>query len=517
MSADDDLANEIATLSAHLDAATRRLLTCIRAFDETGGWQRQGAVSCAHWLSWQVGLDLVTAREKVRVARALAALPRIDQALERGELSYAKVRAITRAATPANEERLLEMARHSTGAQLDRICRGYRQVARSLLEPGSLPEARSVWERVLPGGMVRIELVLHPDEAALVMEAVKKAQLAVSADESPTTKRSSESPANPDHVHPPPARSSESLPVTQGPPPATQPPELPRAGEPNLGLSLSAGGSTNVARDTARASAEAASTPTPTPTPTPAPAPGPVLPAEARQASRADAIVHLARAFLAERAGAERGAADPHQIFVHLDQDVLGEAGAYTATLDDGTRLPAETLRRLACDAGLVATRTDGAGGVLDIGRRTRSIPPALRRALWLRDRGCRFPGCSHRRFLHGHHVRHWLGGGSTSLTNLVLLCSRHHRLVHEGGFTIERVQPGDALAFRAPRGPLLPAIPPPEAIEDAVAGLHDWATERGLEIGPDTGLSWWDGAVPDYDWDVSALLPDPPPASTPA
>jgi hypothetical protein len=470
MLADDDLANEIATLSAHLDAATQRLLACIRAFDESGGWERQGAVSCAHWLSWRVGLDLVTAREKVRVARALATLPRIDQALERGELSYAKVRAITRAATSANEERLLEMARHSTGAQLDRICRGYRQVARSLLEPGTLPEARSVWERLLPGGMVRIELVLHPDEAALVMEAVKKAQVALSAEDSPPT------------------------------PPAARSPD--------------------VASDTTHASAEAARCSTTDADDTPGPSteappasPGPGLSGNAPGASRADAFVHLARAFLADGPGAERGAADPHQIFVHLDQDVLGDAGAYAATLDDGTRLPAETLRRLACDAGLVATRTDGAGSVLDIGRRTRSIPPALRRALWLRDRGCRFPGCSHRRFLHGHHVRHWLGGGSTSLTNLVLLCSRHHRLVHEGGFTIERVQPGDALAFREPRGHLLPAIPPPETIEDAVADLQAWAAERGLEIGPDTGLSWWDGAVPDYDWAVSALLPDPPPA----
>src|SRR5687767_7122852 len=108
----EELAEEIASLAAHLDAATGRLLCCIRGFDREGGWAEQGAASCAHWLSWRIGVDLPTAREKVRVARALGALPAIDEALGRGELSYAKVRALTRVATADNEQRLLELARH---------------------------------------------------------------------------------------------------------------------------------------------------------------------------------------------------------------------------------------------------------------------------------------------------------------------------------------------------------------------------------------------------------------------
>src|SRR5262249_54893372 len=102
------LGEEIARMAAHLDAAAHRLLTCIRRFDETGEWGRQGALSCAHWLSWRIGLDAVTAREKVRVARALGDLPAIDDALRLGKLSYAKVRALTRVATAENERRLLE-------------------------------------------------------------------------------------------------------------------------------------------------------------------------------------------------------------------------------------------------------------------------------------------------------------------------------------------------------------------------------------------------------------------------
>src|ERR1700674_6137736 len=106
----DELGDEIALLSAHLDAATARLLTLIREFDARGGWN-SGFRSCAAWLSWRVGLDLGAARERVRVARGLETLPLFTEALARGELSYAKVRALTRVATPETEARLLGAGR----------------------------------------------------------------------------------------------------------------------------------------------------------------------------------------------------------------------------------------------------------------------------------------------------------------------------------------------------------------------------------------------------------------------
>jgi hypothetical protein len=231
---------------------------------------------------------------------------------------------------------------------------------------------------------------------------------------------------------------------------------------------------------------------------------------EVHPPSLADGAILMAQTFLtatSDAGGASGG--ESHQIFVHLDQDVLGGDGAWSATLDDGTRLPAETLRRLACDTGLVTTRTDASGTVLDVGRRTRAIPPAIRRALWVRDRGCRWPGCPNTRFLHGHHIRHWLHGGPTSLENLVLLCSRHHRLVHEEGATIQTDMAAGTLTFRTGRGVPLPAVPTAVAIENATTALQAWASERGLEIGPDTALPWWDGSVPDYDWTISSLLAD--------
>src|SRR5262249_11340314 len=125
----DRLGDEIAELSAHLDAATARLLGLIREFDARGGWN-SGFSSCAAWLSWRVGLDLGAARERVRVARALGSLPLLAQALARGELSYAKVRALTRVATPETEERLLKVGRAGTAAHVERIVRGWRKVDR---------------------------------------------------------------------------------------------------------------------------------------------------------------------------------------------------------------------------------------------------------------------------------------------------------------------------------------------------------------------------------------------------
>src|SRR5882724_2433502 len=125
----DRLGDQIAELSAHLDAATARLLDLIRDFDARSGWNT-GFRSCAAWLTWRIGLDPGAARERVRVARALGTLRLLAQALARGELSYAKVRALTRVATPETEERLLAVGRAGTAAHVERIVRGWRRVDR---------------------------------------------------------------------------------------------------------------------------------------------------------------------------------------------------------------------------------------------------------------------------------------------------------------------------------------------------------------------------------------------------
>jgi hypothetical protein len=420
------LGEEIARMAAHLDAATHRLLTCVRRFDESGEWGRQGALSCAHWLSWRIGLDVMTAREKVRVARALGGLPSIDEALRRGKLSYAKVRALTRVATAENEGRLLDLAVASTGAQLERICRSFRRVvADQLSGDPTLDERRYVSERVLPSGMVRVEAVLHPDEAALVMKAIETARAGVRA------AGEREAPANVDV----PAETS--------------------------------------ARSTV---------------------------------SKPDALVQVAESFLAHGQATGTGG-DRCQIFVHLQQDPLAPDGTLTlaATLDDGTCVPAETFRRLACDAALVSVTHDAAGNPLDIGRRTRTIPPALRRALWSRDRGCRFPSCANTHYVHAHHIDHWAHGGETSLDNLVLLCGSHHRLLHEGGIGVTRTA-GGRLEFRDSQRRVVNSLP--EAVDvpgEALGAIEMWVAAADFRIDAETNLPEWDGTRVDYDAAISA------------
>ena len=431
----EELGQEIASLSVHLDAAAHRLLDCIRRFDAACGWQEQGAVSCAHWLAWRLGWDPATAREKVRVARALGMLPAINESLRTARLSYAKVRALTRVATSANEAKLLEMALVATGAQLERLCRGYRGVLDNERMPA--PEERSVRQRLLPGGMVKLELVLEPDEADLILRAIERAR----------------------EVH---ARRAEPL-------------------------ETEASGAPAVPADQGEAEAAEAAD----------------VSAETRWPSRADGAVKLAESFLAGNPVTGTGG-ERFQVMVHLDQEVLGPDGAWAGTLEDGSRVSAETLRRVACDCGLLAI--GGNGEALNIGRRARSIPPAIRRALMLRYRGCGFPGCTHTAFLHGHHIEHWLHGGETSLDNLVMLCTFHHHLVHEGGWTVASEADG-SIAFHSPAGTHLAPDPPREQVNDNLDWLREWADERKLDLGPVVNLPQWDGKTPDYDGAVGWLL----------
>jgi hypothetical protein len=426
----DVLGEEIAALAGQIDAATHTLLTRIRAFDQRAGWARQGALSCAHWLSWRIGLAPGAAREKVRVARALGTLPRLDEALRQAQISYSKVRALTRIATPDNEERLLHVARGCTAAQLEALCRQYRGVVAG--QQGLRPATEQwVHERWTDAGMVRLEAQLAPDEAALVMKAIEAAR--------------------------------ERLGTRAGQPPLT----VASAGE-------------------ARAASGAPDVPAETPPKPSAAAPRP---------SRADALVALAESSLAGAPGRPRQGGERYTLLVHLRPDASGLLGGAGATLEDGTPIPAETLRRIACDAGLVPVAEGAKGEMLGVGRRRRTITPTLRRALTSRDGACRFPGCTNRRFVDAHHVKHWIHGGRTALDNLILLCGAHHRVVHEDGFKIELDADGTT-RVTTPEGQPLPPVPAPPPVPPAPL-----LPSRALPI-PD----WWGDRI-DHGLAVSEML----------
>ena len=176
----DRLGDEIAELSVHLEAATARLLDLIRDFDTRGGWNN-GFRSCAEWLSWRVGLDLGAAREKVRVARALATLPKLAQALAHGELSYAKVRALTRVATPETEERLLAIGRAGTAEHVERIVRGWRRMDRKAEQDEAARQhaSRALYVYPAEDGTVTIRGRLAPEVGALLLKALTAAREAL--------------------------------------------------------------------------------------------------------------------------------------------------------------------------------------------------------------------------------------------------------------------------------------------------------------------------------------------------
>ncbi|MGH2954984.1 MAG: DUF222 domain-containing protein [Solirubrobacterales bacterium] len=228
----------------------------------------------------------------------------------------------------------------------------------------------------------------------------------------------------------------------------------------------------------------------------PTPPPPPLSP------TNAESFAALAEAALARPptglSGGER-----YQVLVHVDSETLAmdEPGGSCA-IANGPGIAAETARRLCCDSSL-ATILERDGEPLGVGDRTRTVPPSTRRALVARDGHCQFPGCERWRFVDAHHIKHWAHGGETTLENLTLLCRHHHRLVHEGGFSVERDESG-VLHFRRPDGTLLPGSPSPPRSDTQALRDHNGA--RGLEITSDAYLAG-SGEGMDLDACVDAVL----------
>jgi hypothetical protein len=183
----------------------------------------------------------------------------------------------------------------------------------------------------------------------------------------------------------------------------------------------------------------------------------------------------------------------------------------FVAELHGGAWFRGETLLRLACDCGVAVVKTDAEGAVLDVGRRRRTIPPAIQRALLVRDGHCQFPGCT-AEAVDTHHIDPWAQGGGTRLDNLHLACKFHHTALHEGGFSVSRAEDG-SLIFRDPFGRILEAAPPAAAApwgssgaETALEALAAEQEDSGLVIDRTTSLPRWDGTAPDIGAAVSGL-----------
>jgi Domain of unknown function (DUF222)/HNH endonuclease len=380
----DALAGRICAAAAEAARSQYVLLELLGEFDAVGGLKHwSGFKSLAHWLSWACAMTPGVAREHVRVAKALRRMPTIADLFRDGRLSYSKVREVTRVVDVVDEQRLAGLALTATASQLARMISGFR-CADGMRIRQQTKRAVSWHER--DDGMIDFRARLPKDEAALLIAAIDTAK---------------------DQFGPPPAKP---YPCGDGE----------REAAPGVGVYGSA-----------------------------------------------DALLDVARVFL-ESAPEDRSGEDRTLVVVQVSAEQLGCVPAGTPATADaadvtpdranrvgnvpaGTSQPAAavchiervgsveaaTAQRHACDSRVLGAIVDEHGAVLALGRTRRLVSRAQRRALLIRDKMCRYPGCHSTRRLKAHHVVPWAAGGLTDLDNLIMLCQWHHTAVHEGGVSI--------------------------------------------------------------------------------
>jgi hypothetical protein len=467
----DQLADKITTLAGQINAANYRFLKMIAEFDRRVAWEGPGIRSCAYWLHWKCGIDMGAAREKVRAARALVGLPEINAAFEKGELSYSKVRAMTRVATVENESFLLNIAQYGTTQHVEKLVGAFRSVNDSVVidevkqdrkVEQTLYESRGVSCYQDDEGMWIIKAKLPAEEGALVVKVLKELGDRLAANDNAVggavEVKSDKEKSDDEKTK-------------------------------NVSAETFSGYKNNdLEKD--KLLKEPLTFPQ----------------------RRADALVMMAEGYVAQSGealglkGHERC-----QLVLHVQKghDDL-----------DGRWLLPDAARRLACDASLLVVEQDEVGNVLDIGRRSRIIPAGMARALAIRDGGCQFPGCCESRYVEGHHVKHWADGGETKLDNLVTLCRYHHRELHRGKFFLA-VKPlsvkqasrfADRLCFSTVRSSFMNK--PQQVIAQNPAkflgaGELKQALPRAIYegIGANTAVTKWLGERMDLGMAVDGLL----------
>ena len=395
----EELADSLQNSWKSVCECTARFLREVYEFDLRQGYKEWGYVDTAEWLDFKCGISRVTAREKVRIAKCLVVLSKVEKAFAEGKLSYSKVRALVRVAKLETEDELLEFALKTPASFLEKRLAELRNGS----SEGSSDTAhfeRKLWSCERDGDRVEIRADLSRADAMLVLEALEKCKS-----------------------------------------------EIAESGLENDGKW----------DDLARS---------------------------------ADALVLMARRSLSGRfRGIDGSDEDPdpeprdsaespepsgggHLVMIHVDESALrGKGGA--------SDLPIRTVKRLLCDGPAVGIVENGNGEPLSIGRKSRTVPTAIRRALDGRDRTCRFPGCSHTKWLDAHHIQHWTDGGETSLKNLVLLCTHHHRLLHEGGFQMLPREGGSYYFAKHDGGPVELAEGQTLAEGEETWALRPWGEGR--------------------------------------
>lgn len=378
---DEALIEHIVGYAGQINALTARFCDLIAEFDERGTWCGAGMVSCASWLSWQIGMGLRSAQEHLRVGHAVRRLPRIHEAFHAGRLSFSKVRALTRVATPERDEELLKVALSASAGQLERVVSAMRQVddagpdgmaGLDLPIDPTITESTGSW-LWNDDGTLQVRLELTAVDGAALLAALLRADY-----------DRNRGPGDPDV--PPIEPADEGVPSQ-----AAAMPENPRGATDfwkrvpyDIGPAMVA---------LAEAAVNGLAAPT--------------------VVSGGEVVVHE---YLDDPADPERA---PH--------------------LQDGPALDEAQVAQVACGGAIRRVGRSSDGAVLRMGRKRRPSA-ALIRAITLRDGCCRHPGCHRARYLHLHHVLPWSEGGETDPDNLILLCGEHHRRLHRGEFAVEIV-----------------------------------------------------------------------------
>jgi hypothetical protein len=455
---DQLLGDEITLLAGQLNAGSYRLIKLIGRFDD-----------CK---AWQCGIALGAARERVRVAHCLQNLPLIDASFASGEISFSKVRAMTRVATPDNEDYLLMIAQHGTASHVEQVVRKYRNVCCANEDRAELEvveKRQCVYYQQDDGSWV-IHARLSAEAGALVAKAIE----AVANHELEEQQEQKDVPAGTlSQVDDAAQHDNKSVPADRSP------------------------AVTSLQID------------------------DPAEHQKTYRQARADALVKMAEHFIATcgQAGVLEGlrGAEHCQVMLHVDIDTLRghregqHKGPGCCNLDEKHWISAKTAQRLSCDASLVTVLENDRGQVLNIGRRSRTVPPAIKRALSLRDKTCRVPGCCQSRNLDAHHIQHWSNGGETSLDNLVHLCRRHHTQLHQGLFSIavhKAIAEDQArFVFSTPSGQRIEASMFPQFSQAAVASSQEALSNAAPGVDASTCVTHWSGETCDYSMAMDGLL----------
>ncbi len=375
-----ELAEGICLRAGRVAAAQAELLRWVAEFDRREGWAGPGMLSCAHWLSWRVGLSPGAAREQVRIARRLPDLPAVALAFGDGRLSFSKVRAVTRVAEPEDGVDWVELGRHSSAAQLERIVRAMRRASaddRAAADPELAAWQVRTRRRYNDDGNLVLTITARPEYGPVIEAGLAATRAALQ-------------------------RELDAQPAD------TAPADVPPADD------------------------------------APVPGPVPVVGVPAGTPSRARVSDGQALLALAEQALAAEQAAHPGTARRRRPLTTRLDPLSGWARQADGELLPPASLRS-------IARTLPGRGRPLrlrpvtdtdlrreDLGRSQRTVSDRLRELLGVLDgERCRFPGCTRHTDLHAHHVVFWRDGGRTDLANLVLVCPRHHTLIHAQGFQL--------------------------------------------------------------------------------